>query len=327
MADLPLYPLLFEPFLRPMPWGGKRLAGWVQVPFPANERIGEAWLLSDHKLHTSRIMNGPLAGGTLHELMTKRSVDLLGYQAERFPLLIKLLDAHENLSVQVHPDDEAARAWAPGEGGKTEAWVVLSAEPDAALYLGLRRAVDKATLLRELATGNVPLCLQRFQPKAGECYFVPAGTIHALGGGLVILEVQQTSDATFRLYDWGRVDASGKPRPLHIEAGMACLKDAGDTKNLRHVPQPSSGDEILTTCGYFCLRRRRFEQASRLVGPAIFFILDGEARVRYPDEESALRSGLVLLVPAKGDLARLEPRDVVTAVEIGIPAGLRNPAA
>jgi mannose-6-phosphate isomerase len=311
MAGGPLYPLLFEPFLRPMPWGGRRLAGWVDVPFPATERIGEAWLVSDHKLHASRIVNGPLAGQTLHDLMAERSRDLLGYQAERFPLLTKLLDAEENLSVQVHPDDAAARRWAPGEGGKTEAWVVLAAEPDAALFIGLKRGVDEKTVVRELATGNLPLCLQRFHPKSGECYYVPAGTIHALGGGLVVLEIQQTSDATFRLYDWGRLDAAGKPRPLHLEAGMASWKNnaAGGLV--------AKGEEgVLVDCYYFTLRTARLDRPKRLSGPNIVFVVEGNGQL---DGVGEVRRGTCVFMPAHCDPAELRPQSPMTLVEATIP--------
>jgi mannose-6-phosphate isomerase len=316
MAESQLYPLVFEPFLRPMPWGGERLADWIDMPLPPGKSIGEAWLLSDHALHASQVRNGPLAGRTLRELMTRRSADILGYKAERFPLLIKLLDAHENLSVQVHPDDMSAKQWVPGEGGKTEAWIVLAAEPDAAIYLGLKHGVDQTTLLRELASGNAALCLQQFRPKPGECYFVPAGTIHAIGGGLVVLEVQQTSDATFRLYDWGRTDETGKPRTLHLEAGLACLKT-----NLRS-PEPipparHSGDELLVTCEHFGLRRRKLDRPVPLVGPSIQVILEGSAEV---PGMAQLRHGSALLVPARCVSTQLVPSSAITLIEVTIPS-------
>lgn len=297
MILIPLYPLPFEPFLRPMPWGGRRLPDLVGVPAPDDAPIGEAWLLSDHALHASRVSDGPLAGRTLRELMAERSEELLGYRADRFPLLIKLLDARENLSVQVHPDDAAAARWAPKEGGKTEAWLVLDAIPEATIYLGLKPGIDKATLKRELTLGTVPLCLQRYQPKAGECYFVSAGAIHALGGGLLVLEVQQTSDATFRLYDWGRVDAEGRPRPLHLEAGLACVKEqppgAGPQK-----PEPIPGGVRMVGCEFFQIEQATVDDRGlRMDGPCIAIGLRGTALLRHGSMELPLRSGRSVLVP------------------------------
>lgn len=265
---VPHYPLLFDVYLRPMPWGGSRLQRWVDAPFADESPIGEAWLLSEHSLHVSRIANGSLAGSTLRELVADRAQELLGYPAEHFPLLIKLLDARENLSIQVHPDDTTAPRLAPLEGGKTEAWVVLEAEPTATIYLGLKPGFDRKALERELVTGNLPLCLNRFSPQPGDCYFVPAGTIHALGGGCVVLEVQQSSDATFRLYDWGRIGPDGQPRPLHLRAGLECLSEKALGAGLQMPRELDAGGRIeLVRCPYFQLERWR--------GPATLSIPEG----------------------------------------------------
>jgi mannose-6-phosphate isomerase len=306
MPALPPDPLPFEPFLRSMPWGGERLARWLGRPAPAGTPIGEAWLVSDHPLHVSRVSAGPLAGRTLRELMARHSAELVGRPAGRFPLLVKLLDARENLSVQVHPDDADAARWAPGEGGKTEAWLVLDADPGATIYLGLKPGIDKTAFARELNAGTVPLCLRRYEPRPGECYFVPAGTVHALGSGLVVLEVQQTSDATFRLDDWGRVDAEGKPRALHLEAGLACLKEQPAGAG----PQPPrplhEGGEQLVDCPYFQLNRLAGAGTQEVRGPGILVGLEGAAVLRSPSGAMTLPRGAAVLLPV-GCKGAVEP--------------------
>ncbi len=291
-----LYPLSFEPFLRAMPWGGQRLAGQLGLPLPA-EPIGEAWLLSDHPLHASRVAHGPLRGVTLRQLMAERSEELLGRPAQRFPLLIKLLDCRQRLSIQVHPDDADAQVWAPAEGGKAEAWLVLDAGPEATIYLGLKPGVDKAMLARELALGTAELCLRRYQARPGDCYYVPAGAIHALGDGLVVLEVQQTSDATFRLHDWGRLDAQGRPRALHLEAGLACVKEQLPEAGPRQPAPLPEGGEQLVACDHFSVTRHRLTNAARLAGPCVLIGLEGEAALGDGSSRIAL-SRQAILVPA-----------------------------
>jgi len=288
-------PLPFTPYLRPMPWGGQRLASWVgSHHWPIHEPVGEVWLLADHPHHSSVVASGPWAGRSLRELMVEHGPELIGRRGDRFPLLFKLLDARENLSIQVHPDDELARTWAPGEGGKTEAWVVLEADPAAHILLGLKPGVDHAVLKRELATGTLPLCLARYEPRPGQCYFVPAGTVHALGGGTAVFEVQQTSDATFRLYDWGRVDAQGRPRALHLEAGLACIRTQPEGAGLQK-PQPlDPGLEQLVASRFFQLRRWTGPLSAEAAGPAVWFAVTGSARLG----DTPLSRGTLLLLPA-----------------------------
>jgi mannose-6-phosphate isomerase len=280
-----------------MPWGGQRLRHWISTPFPA-DGIGEAWLLSDHPLHHSRVADGPHANATLRQLMEQRGTAILGRPAERFPLLIKLLDARENLSVQVHPDDAAAATWAPGEGGKTEAWLVLEADPGACLYIGLKPGVDRALFAAELARGTAPLCLRRYEPKPGQCYFVPAGVVHAVSGGVVLLEVQQTSDATFRLFDWGRVDAAGKPRPLHVDAGLACLKAAPPGAGLWPAQPGKEPFEELVQCSFFTMARRRLSMPLTVPAGCILVVLDGEVSIGMGAEAVQSERGRAILVPA-----------------------------
>lgn len=320
----PLYPLEWEPFFRPMPWGGHRLAHWIEEAELPSESVGEAWLLADHALHVSRIANGPLRGATLRDLLTRFDPPLLGTSGKRFPLLIKLLDARQNLSIQVHPDDEAARTWAPAEGGKTEAWVVLEAEPDSVIYLGLQDGVSREHVAAAMQAGKLPGCLMLHRPKPGECYFVPAGAVHALGGGVVVLEVQQTSDATFRMYDWGRVDAQGRPRPLHPEAALAVLRERFDQVG-RQAPTPIPSapfirSELLVECPYFRMVRHVVEGIAQISvnPPCILVGLSGQATVEHPVANARLRRGQAVLVPKSSEPVRIQTSGPCSFVEIRV---------
>lgn len=219
-------PLRFTPYFRPMPWGGRALARYLGKNLPADTPIGESWEVSDHPSHASALATGPWYGTTLRQLMERHRPELLGPAAdrhERFPWLVKLLDAHETLSVQVHPDANAVKTLWPGEGSKSECWLVLDAQPGSLIYAGLKPGIGPDELRRALQEGGAVECLHGFEPKVGDFISLPAGTVHALGGGLLVAEVQETSDATFRLYDWERRDAQGKPRQLHLDKGLASI--------------------------------------------------------------------------------------------------------
>jgi mannose-6-phosphate isomerase len=219
-------PLRFTPFLRAMPWGGRELARFVGKNLPATGSFGESWEVSDHRIHRSRLATASHFGVTLRQLMLHDRRGLLGSAADRFdvfPWLIKLLDAKDWLSVQVHPDEDAVKTLLPGESGKTEAWYVLDAAPDSRVYAGLKSGVAPANLRQALRDGCVTDCLHSFTPSAGDFVFLPAGTVHAVGGGVLLAEIQETSDATFRLFDWNRKDANGQRRPLHIEEALASI--------------------------------------------------------------------------------------------------------
>jgi mannose-6-phosphate isomerase len=247
-----------------MVWGGRRLGDLLNKTLPADGPYGEAWEISDHASHQSVVCRGPRRGRTLRELMQEERRQLVGAaHHEAFPWLVKSLDAADWLSVQVHPDDEAARRLWPGERGKTEAWFVLDAAPGSKVFAGLASGVTRAALQRALAAGEVVGCLHQFEPRPGDCLFLPAGTVHAVGGGVLMAEVQQTSDATFRLFDWNRRDARGQARPLHVEQSLACIDwQAGPVNPVRAwgYPRawgaaPDAGDETqrLTGCAYFVL--------------------------------------------------------------------------
>jgi mannose-6-phosphate isomerase len=219
-------PLRFVTKAVPRVWGGVSLATRLGHQLPTEQPYGETWDISDLPDHSSVVANGPHRGSTLAELWREHRRDFYSSQTfvdDGFPLLIKWLDCRDWLSVQVHPDDSMARVVLRQPRGKSEAWIVLHAEPTARIYAGLRPDVSPEVFLRHLKSGSVDECLHSFTPQPGDCVVLPAGTIHAAGGGLLIAEVQQSSDATFRLFDWNRLGLDGQPRPLQIELGLQAI--------------------------------------------------------------------------------------------------------
>ncbi len=323
MTPAPLYPLRFEPIFKSALWGGRRLAAL----FPgaaADGPIAEAWVLSDQGEQVSRVAEGPLRGTTLRELMRTRRRELLGGTGEHhetFPLLLKFIDARESLSVQVHPDDQLAQTLAGVPRGKTEAWVVLHAEPGSRIYTGLTRRAGRPELEAALTSGQVEQVLHSFEPHVGDCVFLPAGTVHALGAGIVVFEVQQTSDTTYRLHDWNRVDArTGQPRELHVESALACTDfDAGPRRPAWPALETSAPVRVerLVRCPYFELRRVTGGRPFVAGGDGRCTILvgvEGTAVVRWRGDTMPLRPGGVLLCPAAVGACEVVPDGPVTAL-------------
>jgi mannose-6-phosphate isomerase len=303
-----LYPLRFDPIFKGAIWGGDALRPLFGLP-AADEPIGEAWLLSDVDGSTSVVKNGALAGKTLRDLCRDHRDELLGpvpLALGRFPLLLKLIDARRELSVQVHPNDEQAERRHPGQLGKNEAWVVLRSNPATSrLYVGLERGVAKSELREAIAAGTAASRLHHFTPREGDCVMLEAGTVHAIGRDLLLFEIQQTSDLTYRMFDWGRVDATGKSRPLHVEDALACTNfDRGPVGPT--TPSFSAHGEELVRCPYFRVERRQVRAATSLGAPeglSILVVLDGLLRIADADA----RRGDVILLPHVAPLARCEP--------------------
>lgn len=327
MKTTALYPLRFEPIFQKRIWGGRRLEEVLGHILPGDEPIGEAWVLSDQGQHLSRVANGPLRGQRLRQLMEERPEGLLGEAANRharFPLLLKFLDARDTLSVQVHPDDRHTHLLPPGQRGKTEAWVVLHAEPGSRIYAGLKPGTGPEELRQALHKQTVADCLVSFEPQPGDCVFLPAGTVHALGGGLVIFEVQQNSDVTYRLYDWDRVDAqTGKPRQLHIEESLACTDfTAAVSGPVQAVSEPEcpAQRERLVACPFFQLWRWHTEKPFR-VGAAgtcrILVGIKGRLNAEHGQQQHPVRQGDVLLLPAEVGCCVCRPDGPVTVLECG----------
>lgn len=302
----PLPPLRFRPLLRRYVWGGRRLATHLGRTLPPGEDYAESWELCDRGADQSVVADGPLAGATLADLLRDHAHAVLGKHAglTRFPLLFKLLDAQRVLSVQVHPDDRRAALLTPPDLGKTEAWVVLHAEPGSVIYAGLKRGFDRAAFERELRRGTAELCLHKFEPRVGDCVFIPAGAVHALGAGLVIAEIQQSSDVTYRLYDWNRVGLDGQPRPLHIDAGLEAIDfTLGPIDPLRpRLPHSSETTiEPLVACDKFVLERWRMRDTITVPHDErcrILHIVDGALTCHDDSSSRPWTRGETVLIPA-----------------------------
>ncbi len=253
------YPLRTAPLFRDYIWGGRNLETVLGKAIPSEGVWAESWEIIDHPEHQSLVTNGPLAGKSLSQIATELPAWLFGTQQSQLrslPLLLKYLDCQRVLSVQVHPDDEYAQRMSPPDLGKTEAWYIVAAEPGAKLYAGLRAGIGRDQLQQALANGNVEDCLHVLEPRQGDCVFIPAGTVHALGAGLLVAEIQQASNTTFRLFDWNRLGHDGQPRALHIEAALEVI-DFDSGPRAAQLPRPTDqpGRETLVHCAQFVLDR------------------------------------------------------------------------
>ena len=220
-----LYPFTFHPIFKERVWGGREMERLYKKNLPADRPIGESWEISDRPGDVSVIANGTLAGKSLRWLMENHRAELLGdaklAKENRFPLLCKILDAREKLSLQVHPP--ASKAAELGGEPKTEMWFIANAAPGAELFVGLKRGVTRAEFEGKIRTGKVAECFHHVPVRAGDAMFLPSGRVHAIGAGLVIFEIQQNSDTTYRVFDWNRVGLDGKPRELHVAQSLASI--------------------------------------------------------------------------------------------------------
>lgn len=322
---LPDHPLRFAPIFRSYIWGGERLASQLGKKPPASGIWAESWEIVDHREGESCVSEGPFQGWTIRQLIESFPVEITGYDTprERFPLLLKYLDCQRVLSVQVHPDDEYGSKMETPDRGKTEAWYVIDAEPGAVLYAGLKEGIDRPTLVKAIEEGRTEDCLHVLYPKAGDCVFIPAGTVHALGAGLLVAEIQQASDCTFRLFDWNRVDKDGKPRALHVEQavevidfnrGPVSFVGSGKESESLVAPKDSTLWRSLVECDKFKLS----EATSTLPLPlpsnrvSILTIPKGSAKLQCGDHSLDLQHAETVLVPAacKDAILQLGPDSI-----------------
>jgi mannose-6-phosphate isomerase len=328
MENSLLYPLRFEPIYQYRLWGGRGLANVLTAPQPVGP-VGEAWVLSDRDDHASRVANGPLKGLTIGQLLQQSPEQMLGKLAarfRRFPLLLKFLDAREMLSVQVHPTKANTNLLPAGDTAKTEAWVVLETGKQSRICAGLKPGTTAADLRRALANGTVADHLACFPPKPGDAVFLRAGTVHSLGGDIVVFEVQQNSDTTFRLYDWDHVDAkTGKPRALQVDQAIACIDFAeGPVGRVAPVVEATTPveRERLFHCEHFWLWRLR-GQSPFSVGaanvPRVLVCIEGAGQIERGGATYAVAKGNVLLLPAVVGACTFRPRGAVNVLEIAIP--------
>lgn len=319
-----LPPLCFTPVYKDYIWSGTRLTRRYKRDIPAG-RCAESWEVADRPEGMSVVQSGPLAGSRLDELVKRFGPDLVGnaWSGGPFPLLVKIIDAGEKLSVQVHPDDDNASA--TGGEAKTEMWYTLDSERDAGVYLGFSRAVTPESFRSALELNALEPLLTRHQVSPGDALFVPGGAVHAIGAGCLLLEVQQNSNTTYRVYDWGRVDAkTGKPRELHVEQAMKVIRWSSPCPvPVRHA-RASTGNtpRRMVSCPYFVFDR--YDVSSPLAiartGASfdIFFVAEGAARITAGAGHADLTAGTSCLVPAALPRCQIEPAGPATILRIAL---------
>lgn len=325
-----LYPLKFKPILKERIWGGHKLVE-AGKRLPARlqsgaDHIGESWEISGLEGDMSVVSNGFLKNNTLEELIEVYMGDLVGEEVyegygSEFPLLVKIIDARDTLSVQVHPGDEMALAL-HGSNGKTEMWYVMSAEQGAKIYLGLRDGVTQQEYFDAVATGRVPELLESYEARRGDVYFIPSGTVHALGAGVVVAEIQQSSDVTYRIDDWGRVDAEGNPRELHTELAAQAI-EFGHSGSYRLAPEAgadtvrqvvSSGPFNANIVKVNTKAERNFEPIGSFV---VCVCVEGECSIGYRGGKEMIKAFESVLIPAELDEITYEGRGTILEAYIG----------
>lgn len=339
-----LYPLKFKPRYLEKIWGGRKFETILNKPLPAQQPIGESWELYDFPPGvvensagwvSSEIANGPLAGRTLHALITEYGPAITGDVPllpphGQFPILIKFLDAKENLSVQVHPPKEYADKQ-PGTHLKTEAWYVMQNDPGAKLYKGLKPGVTREQFADAIASGTVEQVIKDVAVKPGDCYFLPSGTVHALGAGILVAEVQTPSDTTFRVFDFNRVDpTTGTQRKLHVKEALECIDfAAGDSPEQRrsHVAGLFTAVTRLVSCPFFRIEKVRFgegaEEPVPYDQPVVWMVLEGQAEIKVADLPEPVRFGKgdTLLLPAKMNNPIIKTLADCVWLEVTFPTG------
>lgn len=303
-----MYILKFQPILKPVIWGGDEICRFKQLT-SCEGSIGESWEISGVKGNVSVVSNGELAGATLNELLKKYREELVGKSVydrfgDVFPLLIKFIDARDSLSIQVHPDDKLAKE-RHGSFGKSEMWYVVNASEEAFLYSGFREEITPEEYVKSLEDDSFTGYLQRFEVKPGDVFYLPAGRVHAIGAGCFIAEIQQTSDITYRIYDYNRKDANGNPRELHTELAKEAIdyKVYPDCKLDYHPGEREV--QSLVSCPYFTtnvINGGAGESLYRKQGESfvIYICLEGSGTATDPNGKSTrFRQGETLLVPAE----------------------------
>jgi mannose-6-phosphate isomerase len=319
-----LYPLTFQPIFKERIWGGRKLETLYGKALPFGRPVGESWEICDRPGDESVIANGPLRGRTLHWLMEQSPAALLGTFSPapaRFPLLIKIIDAQDKLSLQVHPPTAAAARL--GGEPKTEMWYVASAGPKAEVFVGLKKGVTRAEFERTIASQTVAQCFHRIPVREGDAMFLPSGRVHALGAETVIFEIQQNSDTTYRVFDWNRVDRDGKPRDLHVPQSLASI-DFGDIEPAL-LPRAASAAHPgtvrpLVRNELFEVSFRQWAANDQLNLPAsrmtILGVVEGALRIEGAGEAVQLGAGQFCLVPAQCEGIVASAQGAVSFLEV-----------
>lgn len=329
-SEIAAYPLLCRPILVPKPWGGQTLERVFGRALPAGQTIGESWEVSPLSQAMSIVENGPLAGLPLADALGRMQSPAPGRQGEwAFPWLIKFLDARENLSIQVHPKPRPPGQPQPADL-KHEAWYVLHADPGAQIYAGLRDGVSERDVAAANGSRALVGLLNVIPAVAGDCVYLPSGTIHALGAGILVAEVQTPSDTTYRMYDWDRVDGSGKPREMHLEQGLANTRFDVRAADLRPRPAQavagwSAACAPLVRCDAFQMDRIEVRGTGEIAPithrPEALIVLAGGLRIQFaPGAEVEVAAGRTVVLPAGMSPIRCSPvDDLAVALRITAP--------
>ena len=323
-----LYPFTFHPILKERVWGGRKLESLYHKPLPPDVPIGESWEITDRPEGVSVIANGPLAGKNLRWLMEQHAADLFGAAhpiPKTFPLLVKILDAREKLSLQVHPP--TALAAQLGGEPKTEMWYFTECTPEAGLFVGLKRGVTREEFEQKIADGTVADCFHHVGVQAGDAMFLPSGRVHALGAGSVLFEIQQNSDTTYRVFDWNRTGLDGKPRDLHIAQSLASI-DFNDfepplirsaySRNPLIRVRYLVNDPLFTVDACEVKRGERFYLRSASL--QIIGLLRGRLKISHANGEVDLRPGQFCLLPASLERTALTAETLVEYLHVQLPA-------
>ena len=322
-----LYPLKFKPILKQTLWGGKKLSAKSTDP-SIKDSIGESWEISGVEDHISVVSEGLLEDNTLEELIEVYMGDLVGDQVYEkfgveFPLLIKYIDACDKLSIQVHPDDATAKE-RHNAYGKTEMWYLVDADPEARLLLGFNKDTDKSEYLTKLHNNTLPEILNVEKVKKGDCFFIPAGTVHAIEKGCFIAEIQQTSDITYRIYDYDRRDKNGNARELHTELATDVIHFNSQKEHSIPYHRHENHTEELVDCNYFTTSYLKFDKEIEkdyidIDSFVIYMCLDGNFTIVYDTDQSIqVKKGETILVPACLKNIFLIPQQEAELLEIFI---------
>lgn len=316
-----------EPIYSPRPWGARSLAPLFPDKSGLTERIGEAWLTALE----SRVASGPFVGKSLGESWRAMPEEWRGFRLSKvreFPLLVKFLFPNDRLSIQVHPGDAFASQFerAAGGRGKTEMWHIVSAEPHAELLLGLKPGVTRELFLQAIAQGTLEELFLRYPVRAGETYFVPAGTQHAICPGMVVCEVQEYSDLTYRVYDYGRVDSLGKPRDLHVEKALEVTAFEGTRSGkIEPLPlhSPDANKHLLAACEFFATERWECDRTTFVEGDPeefqLLIFLHGTGKLHDAERACLYRPGQAWFLPACLQMATLQPTEPTSLLRVTVP--------
>jgi len=322
-----LYPLKFEPIFKEKIWGGQKIREVLGKDFGALDNCGESWEISGVEGDISVVSNGSLKGRALTDLISEFHGELVGKSVfekfgSQFPLLIKFIDANADLSIQVHPDDELAHT-RHNSLGKTEMWYVFSADPGSTLISGFNQALTKETFLKKFEAGKIEEVLNVEQVQAGDSYFIPAGRVHTIGKGLLLAEIQQTSDVTYRIYDFDRKDKDGNTRELHVDEAL----DAIDYSYYDEYKTPyadSLNQQVqLAESTYFATNKLTATQPVQLdLSRDSFTVLvcfEGKASLQWNENQTEIQQGETVLIPATMDSCTIVPQNSVSILETYVP--------